>query len=156
MYGHENLQDGQIRLLILKPAQDDKTDISVEIRRFTLKRYKMTMSSPPYRTTGEMEKPISGCIFISRVRHFKRNVAAVYTWTRLHSVPCTKSVLKSGSTSSQTSAEPCDHCDRGKMTLCYGLTRYAVLSSFPLRKPLMLLRYPHTICRNLARPRHLI
>lgn len=35
LYSHEELQQGEIRLLILKPAQDTKDDIFVELRRHT-------------------------------------------------------------------------------------------------------------------------
>ena len=35
MYTYEDLQEGQIRLLILKPAQDEKADICIELKSHT-------------------------------------------------------------------------------------------------------------------------
>ena len=61
MYAHEDLHEGQIRLLILKPAQDEKADISIELKRLTFEEvqecYEFAALSYHWGI-GEADKPV--------------------------------------------------------------------------------------------------
>ena len=123
MYTHEDLQEGQIRLLILKPAQDEKADICIELKSHTFEEVQEIMSSLHCLTTGGTELPKNQYLSAIRMGNIWRMLCSAGCTT-----PCTMTLLESDSTSSPIFTKPCDACDRRRMILHCGSMQYVSIN----------------------------